>query len=224
VELKLLDPPVIESWPIGLKVFIENLEAGNHLEDMEITEPDRYEFRAITSYIQIVGRHATKLLEAEIESIERKGLRFLSLKLITEKLQIAVECGALDKETAWDLLCGSKPIVEPNERREGLLFFATDDEYLTSAKSGLNNQLKIWGGEAISFTQAGIRHEEKLRSIGVSCVVEVSVDISLIEHDYELDWIIKQLKGELEGSPHKGGFSLAISENECVPVRRVYKY
>lgn len=130
MELKLLDPLAIESWPIGLKVFIENLEADNHLEDMEITDSDRYEFRAITSNIQIVGRHATKLLEPEIESIERKGLRFLSLKLITEKLQIAVECGALDKETAWDLLCGSKPIVEPNERREGLLFFATDDEYL----------------------------------------------------------------------------------------------
>jgi ArsR family metal-binding transcriptional regulator len=55
-------------------------------------------------------------------------------------------------------------------------------------------------------------------------VVEVSIDISLIERDYELDWIIKQIKGKLEGSPHKGGFSLVISEKERVPVRTVYKY
>lgn len=215
-----IDPLDVRTWPTQLTRFISELNKNN--QD-NFTESEYREFWEVTENLHIVGRHATCLLDSEVSRIQEHGLKYLSLQLVVEKLQLAINADLLSTDMAWKLLKGSTFFTRADEEREALIFFVTDYEDLRQTKHGLVNQLNIWGGESISFTKCGEIYEETLRNIGRGYVIEVSAPIKSISPGYELDWIIQQLKATLRGDDKPGQFSLTLRTKSSIPVKRIYE-
>ena len=147
-----IDSLDVRTWPTQLTYFISEL---NEIDQDNFTDGEYRDFREVTENLNIIGRHATRLLESEVSDIQDNGLRYLSLQLLAEKLQLAINSGFLSTDIAWNLLNGSTFFTRADEKREDLIGFITDYDDLRQTKYGLVNQLNIWGGESISYTESG---------------------------------------------------------------------
>jgi hypothetical protein len=190
---------VIESWPSemldlirenenSLKGFFEEEHRIDKLarEDVALryNRPEniyREKWDAIINEIEtvlkqhsIIGIHCTKLLDWEIEDVEKNGLKPLDRTFANQRIERALKEGALSKALS-DKLIDKKELNETN--REGYVWVFHCLETLTF-ESGLNRLLGLWGGESL---YAYVKDNQELKNIGTPCITFTSIKISELD-------------------------------------------
>ncbi len=119
----------------------------------------------------IIGIHCTKLLDWEIEDVEKNGLKRLDRFFSNQRVEKAFAEGVLSKKIKDELI--DKKELSNNNRKGYVWVFhclgTLRDE------NGLNRLFGLWGGEAL---YAYLKDNRGLKHIGTSCIVFVSIKIS----------------------------------------------
>jgi hypothetical protein len=122
----------------------------------------------------IVGIHCTKLLDWEIEDVEKNGLKPLDSNFANKRIEKAFKEGLLSKELKNELI-DKKEVSADN--RKGYIWVFHCLETL-NCESGLNRLLGLWGGESL---YAYVRDNKELKKIGTPCITFTSIKISELD-------------------------------------------
>jgi len=127
----------------------------------------------------IVGIHATKLIEDEINDIKENGLKPLNKVFSIKRINNIYKKGLISKEFKNKLINIEETTFN---NRKGMVFVfhclsTLKEEY------GLNKLFGYWGGEAIYMHT---EQPKKLEKIGTSCIVFVSIKIKELDISPEL--------------------------------------
>lgn len=132
------------------------------------------EIETVLKQHSIIGIHCTKLLDWEIEDVEKKGLRPLSRTFANQRIEKAFRKGVLS-EKLRDELIDKKELNEDN--RKGYVWAFHCLETL-NCESGLNRLLGLWGGESL---YAYVKDNQELKHIGTPCIIFTSIKISELD-------------------------------------------
>jgi hypothetical protein len=189
----------IESWPgemlrllreneISLKGFFEEEHRIDDLarEDVSLryNKPEniyREKWELIINQIEdvlkrhsIIGIHCTKLLDWEIEDIEKNGLRPLDKTFANQRIEKAFKAGLLSKRLK-DELTDKKELEQKYRKGYVWVFHCLGT---LNCESGLNRLLGLWGGESL---YAYVKDNKELKHIGTPCITFVSIKISELD-------------------------------------------
>lgn len=189
----------IESWPTemldlirknenSLKGFFNEEHRIDKLARKDVTlwnnRPDnKYsekwnviinEIETILKQHSIIGIHCTKLLDWEIEDVEKNGLKPLERTFANTRIERAFKEGILSKALR-DKLIDKEELNESN--RKGYIWVFHCLKTLTF-EYGLNRLFGLWGGESL---YAYIKDNQELKNIGISCIIFTSIKISELD-------------------------------------------
>ncbi len=131
----------------------------------------------------LLGFHATRLMDHEVEEIRRCGLELLSVDLLQRRLVAAQSLGALRAEQTARLLARHQAA---DDNRSRMTAFAFTREQLKS-QSDFERLFRSWGGEAHYNS-----HEDDeetgplLRSLGTPCIVVAALRVADVETHMEV--------------------------------------
>jgi len=131
----------------------------------------------------LLGFHATRLMEHELEEIGRSGLQPLSLDLLTRRLAGAQRVGKLTPEQAVRLLEHHQAADDNRSGRTAFIFTRA----LLSDRLGIERLFRSWGGEALYNS-----HEDDpetgplLRSLGSPSIVVAAVRAADIGRHFDV--------------------------------------
>lgn len=115
-----------------------------------------------------VGFHCTRLIDNEINKINKNGLKPLCPNFLKERLKYLYKQNEISKQ-AFQFLINNNLTSEKN--RKGKVFFFHCLATLES-DSGINNLFKYWGGEAIyRCYEDNHSIKNELLNIGMPCIV-----------------------------------------------------
>jgi hypothetical protein len=140
--------------------------------------------KCTTASSYLLGFHATRLLNYEIEDIRQRGLEVLSADLLRRRLLRAQGVGALTGGQVALLLARHQ--AADDNRRARTAFFFTRAQL---SDAGLDRLCGSWGGEALYNS-----HEDDpetgplLKSFGSPCIVVAAVRVADIEERFEIDY------------------------------------
>ncbi len=122
----------------------------------------------------IVGIHATKLLEDEINDIRINGLKPLSKEFANQRIEKAFDTGLISGNLKNELI--NKNEFDANNRKGKIFVF----HCLSTLKNewGLSKLFGLWGGEAI-YTY--LKNSKELKKIGIPCIVLTSIKIKELD-------------------------------------------
>jgi len=170
------------TWPTPVAEAVQRCAeplAGTteHVSDLDVNPDDGW-FRDLLGEGLLIAYHCARLLTAEVADIRLNGMRVLSQDLVAHKLMIAVNSGALTEAEAEELRAGDVFAGNRHHHRTDRVCVFTSRHTLDLHVAGLWRPLTTWGGEAIYFTSAGNRLEERLRSIGKPSILKLGLDVS----------------------------------------------
>jgi hypothetical protein len=130
----------------------------------------------------LLGFHATRLMDHEVEDIRRRGLEPLSVELLERRLLAAESVGALTPEQAAPLLARHQAADDNRSRRTAFFFTRAQLK-----NAGLDRLCRFWGGEALYRCH---KDDEEtgplLRSLGTPCIVVAAVSVADIEQRLDI--------------------------------------
>ncbi len=171
------------SWPAAVLARATELANAlrgttDHVSDLQVPDAREDEFRALLSCRVVRAYHATRLLDHEVSMIEHRGLRLLSVKLLSDRIEAAFS-NACITATERDYFHAAHVFAtheDENRRGQTCLFLGT--YVLREDPDLLQDLLGIWGGEGLYMTSASRHAEDRLRTLGRPAVVVVDVDLS----------------------------------------------
>src|SRR6266487_132338 len=130
----------------------------------------------------LLGFHATRLVENEIEEIGQRGLQLLSVELLHRRVETLKAAGAITDRQAARLLERNQAAEDNRVGRTA--FFFTRPQL---KDAGLDRLCRSWGGEALyNFHEDDPETGPLLRSIGIPCIVAVAVQVANIDPYYDI--------------------------------------
>ena len=132
----------------------------------------------------LLGFHATRLMDHEVQTIRQGGLEPLSVELLERRLLVAQSVGALTPEQAARLLARHKAAEDNRSRRTAFFFTRAQLK-----NAGLDCLCRSWGGEALYSCHAD--NEETgplLTSLGTPCIVVAAVSVADIEQRFDIQY------------------------------------
>lgn len=177
----VIDPDDPDTWPSGLRRLVENqaallIDTAKYAVDLRPAEAASEEIEDALRGHSLRAYHATRLLDHEVEAIQKQGLRRLTSSLIEERLAAAAQHGAITSGV-HETLAGSTVFARnfQTEIREGLLWFFLGSSTF-SDDGGLWRLLETWGGEGIYWMiDKGSQTEQVLRGLGTPSIVVAAV-------------------------------------------------
>jgi hypothetical protein len=141
--------------------------------------------------MRVVGYHATRLRDPEIEAIRCDGLCPLDPDHTARRIRAAVVAGDFSAAIGEKLLAESLAEDDPRDlrrgRRQNMLWFVFTRDLLRN-EGGLWSLFTFWGGEAIYMDHADLGCIEPvgtvsraLRDTGTACIVKAAVSVNEIE-------------------------------------------
>lgn len=153
-------------------MFVRYNRPQNIHLDKWINTIDKIE--SILKDYSIVGIHATKLLEDEINDIKKNGLKPLSKDFANQRVERLFDKGLISEELKNELI-NKKELVANNRKGKIFVFHCLStlkDEW------GLNRLFGYWGGEAL---YSYIKNSKELMRIGIPCIVFTSIKIKELD-------------------------------------------
>jgi hypothetical protein len=173
-------PPVIEvsdpkTWPHAVLAAVRPVAdrlAGftGSTGSLPVTLAEEAEVEAALAGANIRLYHATRLLPVEVERVRAEGLRLLDINLIGDRLDTAVQAGALTNADR-DLILATNALNDPYTHRPGLLYAVTTTLAFSDDISGVWRLLGFWGGEAVYIAHEDAALGQRLSRIGVPAIV-----------------------------------------------------
>jgi hypothetical protein len=159
--------------------------------DLAVPLEEESQFVRLLGDRSLLVYHCSRLLDFEVESVRREGLRALSAGLVARKLNVAHAAGALTADQHARLLDSHVYALDNSDGRGGKVCAlvgrtALDDPF------GLERLLSIWGGEAIYWAHGDdpaddpLRLGGALRGLGRPAVVTLAVDLGALGRDATL--------------------------------------
>jgi hypothetical protein len=131
----------------------------------------------------LLGFHATRLVEHEIEEIRQQGLQLLSVELLCRRVEALTTAGAITDQQARRLL-GYNQAAEDNRSGRTAFFFTRAQ---LKDHAGLDHLCRSWGGEALyNYHEDDPETGPLLRSIGIPSIVAAAVRVADIEPHFDI--------------------------------------
>lgn len=185
----ILDLRAPATWPDNIRTYLKakhdlflGRETGQEAISGALYDDAIYKLTDLLTQYAVIGWHCTRLTESEVEKILQSGMQLPNAAMLESRLEAACVAGLLTeklkdrlKENHW----------AGDENRAGRIWFTFFPP--RDAGGGINDFLESWGGEALC-----ICHERDpetapvLKGIGIPCVIEAVVPLSLME---TLGWL-----------------------------------
>ena len=137
-----------------------------------------------TASSHLVGFHATRLMDHEVEEIKRRGLQIGSEELLQRRLVGAQNAGKLTNEDVTRLFACHQAA---DSNRVGRTAFFFTRAQLKDA--GLDRLCRYWGGEALyNSHETGPETGALLRSLGTARIVVAAVRVADIEERFDIPY------------------------------------
>ena len=173
---------------------------------IELNDDERAQIENAKGSAHIVGYHASRLMEWEIESVHSVGLLPLTPELVETKIRTAERAGAFSPAVANELLSlGDRYSRVP--ARSGRVCLTTSRNTL-QFKRYFFHQFSKWGGEAIYGGVGRREHLYESLMIGKPCVIKINVDLSNDIIVYENFDLARTLAAVFLGIPSGGSLHL----------------
>ena len=184
----LLDLDCPRSWPVELLGYLNEhhdlfrgwVNGQGQVSAKAHDEAWRGLRRALQPY-QILGWHYTRLTDAEVEVIRRKGMQLPDAEMLASRIDGLVKTSLITPDIARRL----KSENRASEQSGGVYFCffppRNDDE------GAIGRFFRHWGGEALY-----VYHEDDpitspaISCVGTPCIVEADVPISLLRMEGNL--------------------------------------
>jgi hypothetical protein len=136
----------------------------------------------VTASGYLLGFHATRLMEHEVEEIMRSGLQLLSVDLLKRRLAAAQHAGNLTGQQVARLLRRHQAAEDNRSGRTAFFFTRAQLKH-----AGLDRLCRSWGGEALyNYHENDPETGPLLRSIGTPCIVVAAVRVADIEPRFDI--------------------------------------
>jgi hypothetical protein len=131
--------------------------------------------RRTTVSSNLLGRHATRLMEHEVEQIKQSGLELLSVELLQRRLAAAQNVGALTAQQVTRLR-GRHQAGDDN--RSGMTAFCFTRAQFKD-QTAIERLFRSWGGEALYNSHEDDKETGPLlRSLGSPCIVVAALRVA----------------------------------------------
>jgi hypothetical protein len=177
-----LDQPA--AWPDELRTYLDaqhDLFLGWESEAGRVTAKsyDRaiYGLMDVLRPYAITGWHCTRLTDAEIDQIQRKGMQLPNGAMLARRIGAVVEAGQLAPDIARRLI--AKNQADEASRRDKVWFCFFHPRI--AGESGIGCFFRFWGGEGLyNCHENDAVTSPAIRRIGTPCLIEADVPIALL--------------------------------------------
>ena len=136
------------------------------------------------AFSHLLGFHATRLMDHEIEEIKRSGLELGSAGLLQRRLAAAQNAGKLTPEQVKHLFACHQAA---DSNRTGRTAFFFTRAQLKTRGSGLDRLCRSWGGEALYKSyESDPEMGPLLRGLGTARIVVAAVKVADIEERFDI--------------------------------------
>lgn len=197
---KIVDLDDQSTWPEEVVTFIREKSESIDMEEnssMSIGDHILLSFLR-TSYLLVY--HATRLLPHEKEDIRANGLRILTGEFAAKKIRDAVEYGYLTERIGNELQHGTTSWDDSDGERINQICLVFGKSPFKLQELGLRYFFEEWGGEFISYTDAGGKYKTCLKQIGEPAIVKallpITAESSLVISPELIVSFIEAIRGE----------------------------
>lgn len=174
------------TWPVDVSAAVDEVVTAHDgfpdaedWDEVHLTAEDREVVDDAIQDLSLMGYHATRLLDHEVQSVRSNGLVPLSPEATLKRLDVAVEVGALPPALA-DLLRPGAVSTSSESNRTNQVCLTSSRDALRSRR-GFWRLLTYWGGEAIYWHRMdGDPVLSTLAQIGRGAVVSASIPIDQV--------------------------------------------
>ncbi|MEJ2003307.1 MAG: hypothetical protein P8X77_18375 [Maritimibacter sp.] len=164
------------------------LDEGSNPDDIDqILRSNRFEdsFLALTteripnllSTEHLRGWHYTRLLDIEVEKLQRDGIQVSTWERMCTRLSLLQKEGFLSSSEVSKLIANS-PLNDPTQHKSRKDLFWMTSKPTPVSNPGITPLVSHWGGEVIYFWQDDSLLMSKLKSLGKTRIVEVRAPLS----------------------------------------------
>lgn len=167
------------TWPAALGEVVAAVApryAGTQFAgDIWLTDHEAAAIEDELAGLDVVGYHASRLLEHELEAIAREGMPLLDRAFLERKVASARDRGHLTEKEARILLAEHAALDNRTMNRAGKVCAVVPRGSLDSDPGGVAQLLAYWGGEALYWAHEKSALGPTLRRIGCPAVVAVRI-------------------------------------------------
>lgn len=176
---KIVDLDDQSTWPEDVITFIREKSDSVNLEENSSMSIGDDVLLPLLNGSSLLVYHATRLLPHEKEDIRVNGLHILTEEFAARKIRKAVENGYLAEEIGKELQQEIALWDDSDGKRTNQICFVFGRSPFKLEEPGYSHFFEEWGGEFISYTDAGKTHKKYLKQIGKPAIVKALLPISL---------------------------------------------
>lgn len=136
-------------------------------------------FRQLFDGYKLRAFHFTRLLDHERALVFARGLRPLTLDLVTDRINAALTIGVITETEADALRATSVFSTHEEQNRAGRVCLVFSENVYRSEPEGCIPLMSQWGGEAIHNSSRTTSLSSRLLTLGAPCIVEAAIDITV---------------------------------------------
>ena len=135
------------------------------------------EFRELLSGRLLRAYHCTRLLPHEVRMVGETGLRPLSADLLCDRIDAALEAGAICPDDAKELRAAHVFATGEQQYRESQVCLILSKSMFLHNRQGCEPLLKTWGGEGMYMSSKALPLLDRLKGLGKPTVVIALLDL-----------------------------------------------
>jgi hypothetical protein len=180
----LVDIDSPETWPPAAGAYVAELAAAAgeapYVSDLRLPDYAEGRVRELLRGRRLTAFHATRLLDHERDMISFQGLCVFGRTLFENRINAALDQGALSA-TEHQALLGAHmyAVGEEHKRglREGQVCLILGRSLLANHVHAVSPLLSTWGGEGIYFSSGATELRPLLTSLGRPTIIRVAIQV-----------------------------------------------